>query len=187
VSGFLGRAWRMIVDERATDMQLSAAVVDQQATTEQLRVLHKTIKAVTEDVAKLSFNTAIARMMEFTNFFTRETHRPREVMRQFVLLLSPFAPHIAEELWEVLGGAETLAYEPWPAYDEALLAEETVELPVQINGKVRSRLRLPAEASAAEAEQAALADPRIVELLAGKQLLKAVVVPGRMVNLVIKP
>jgi leucyl-tRNA synthetase len=187
VSGFLGRAWRMIVDERASDMQLSAAVVDQEATTEQLRVLHKTIKAVTDDIAKLSFNTAIARMMEFTNFFTRETHRPREVMRQFVLLLSPFAPHIAEELWEALGEGGTLAYEPWPAYDEALLVEETVELPVQINGKVRSRLRLPAEASAAEAEQAALADPRIVELLAGKQLLKAVVVPGRMVNLVIKP
>jgi leucyl-tRNA synthetase len=101
-------------------------------------VLHRTIKAVTDDVAKLSFNTAIARMMEFTNFFTKLDRRPRAVLEPFVLLLSPFAPHMAEELWQALGHAKTLAYEPWPKYDEALLVESTIVLPVQINGKVRS-------------------------------------------------
>src|SRR5262249_26458201 len=139
VHGFLGRAWRMIVDDRADEMQLNASVCDAAPSEEQLRMLHRTVKAVTEDIGKLSLNTAIARMMEFTNFFTKETVRPRACMEPFVLLLAPFAPHIAEELWEALGRSKTLAYEPWPKYDESLLAESTVEVPVQINGKVRSK------------------------------------------------
>ena len=106
VYGFLNRAWRMIVDDNAADVQLNAAICDDPPTDEQNRVLHKTIKAVTDDIAKLSFNTAIARMMEFTNFFTRQDRRSRTVMEQFVLLLSPFAPHIAEELWQALGHNE---------------------------------------------------------------------------------
>ncbi|NOZ38607.1 MAG: leucine--tRNA ligase, partial [Planctomycetes bacterium] len=108
VFGFLNRVWRMIVDDQSDTLQLSAVINDAPPTDEQNRVLHKTIKAVTTDIEKLSFNTAIARMMEFTNFFTKQKQRPRVVMEQFVLLLSPFAPHIAEELWQVLGHAETL-------------------------------------------------------------------------------
>jgi leucyl-tRNA synthetase len=107
-------------------------------------------------------------------------------MEPFVLLLSPFAPHVAEELWQVLGHAQTLAYEPWPRFEEALLREDTVELPVQVNGKLRSVVRVPAEADRAAMEAAARQDPKIAELLAGKTVVKVVVVPGRMVNFVVK-
>ncbi len=103
VRGFLDRVWRMIVDDRAEAVQLNAAVQDVEPTAEQNRVLHKTIKAVTDDLEQMSFNTAIARMMEFTNFFLKADVRPRAAMEQFVLLLSPFAPHMAEELWQALG------------------------------------------------------------------------------------
>jgi leucyl-tRNA synthetase len=186
VRGFLDRAWRMLVDERADATILHSAVQDVPCTEEQLRVLHRTIKAVTEDIEKLSFNTAIARMMEFTNYFTRQEVRPRAAMEPFVLLLSPFAPHIAEELWQVLGHARTLAYEPWPPFDEALLQEATVEIPVQLNGKVRARITVPAGTPATQIEAAAKADPRVAGLLQGKTIVKCVVVAGRLVNFVVK-
>ena len=112
--GFLDRVWRLIVDDKAEELKLNEAVQNVPPTDEQLRTLHKTIKYVTEDVQRLEFNTAIARMMEFTNFFTKQSVRPREIMEKFVLILSPFAPHIAEELWQLLGHDKTLAYEPWP-------------------------------------------------------------------------
>jgi leucyl-tRNA synthetase len=186
VYNFLGRVWRMIIDDRAEEMRLSPAVVDETPTEEDLRVLHRTIKAVTEDVAKLSFNTAIARMMEFTNHFTKQDRRPRAAMEPLVLLLSPFAPHIAEELWEALGNKGTLAYEPWPKYDESLLTESTIELPVQINGKVRSKITVPADADQAATLAAAKADPKVADYLAGKPIVKEIVIPGRMVNIVVK-
>jgi leucyl-tRNA synthetase len=186
VFGFLGRAWRMIIDERAESVMLHAAVQAVPPTTEQNRMLHKTIKAISNDVEQMSFNTAIARMMEFTNFFFKEERRPKEAMEKFVLLLSPFAPHIAEELWQALGHANTLAYEPWPQYDEALIKEDTVEIPVQINGKLRGRIQLPIDVDKAALETAARNDPHIAELLAGKTIVKAIVVPGRMVNFVVK-
>lgn len=186
VHGFLHRVWRMIVDEKADELILNSAVTDERLTQDQARVLHKTIQAVTQDIAKLEFNTAIARMMEFTNFFTKQDSRPREAMEKLVLLLSPYAPHLAEELWQLLGHSDTLAYEPWPEYDEALIAEDKLEIPVQINGKVRSKIRVPAGADQGAIEAAARNDPRIVELLAGKQIVKTVVVPGRLVNFVIR-
>ena len=147
VSRFLGRAWRMIVDERADDLQLNPAVQDVPPTEAQDRVLHKTIQTVTEDVEKLSFNTAISRLMEFTNEFTKADVRPRTAMESFVLLLAPFAPHIAEELWQLLGHAETLAYAPWPQFDESKVAEDTIEIPVQVNGKLRAKITVPADAT----------------------------------------
>src|SRR5262249_41164466 len=157
-------------------------------TDEQNRTLHKTIAAVTKDLDHLDFNTAIARMMEFTNFFTKETTRPKEAMEKFVLLLSPFAPHVAEELWQALGHAKTLAYEPWPSVDERFLKEDTVEIPVQINGKLRGKITVPAAAANDQAalEAAAKADPKVAELLTGKTIVKAVIVPGRLVNFVIR-
>ncbi len=103
-----------------------------------------------------------------------------------MLLLSPFAPHMAEELWQLLGHDETLAYEPWPSFDESLIKEDTVEVPVQINGKVRGRVTVPADADQAALEAAAKADAKIAELLDGKTIVKAIVVPGRMVNFVVK-
>jgi leucyl-tRNA synthetase len=186
VHNFLGRVWRLIIDDHAEKMALSAAVVDRPPTDDENRTLHRTIEAVTSDLAKLKFNTAIARMMEFTNFFTKLADRPRAALEKFVLLLSPFAPHMAEELWQALGHAETLAYEPWPKFDPALAREDTIEIPVQINGKVRSKLAVPTEIDAKALEAAARADARIAELLAGKQVVKAIVVPGRLVNFVIK-
>lgn len=149
-------------------------------------MLHKTVRAVTEDIAKLSFNTAIARMMEFTNFFTKADRRPRAVLEPFVLLLAPFAPHIAEELWQSLGHKSTLAYEPWPAYDESLLVESELEIPVQINGKLRGKITIAADADKETMIAAARSDARISELLDGKEIRNTVAVPGRMVNFVIK-
>ena len=186
VYGFLNRAWRMIVDENAETMQLNAAVCDEPPTDEQNRVLHKTIKAVTDDIAKLSFNTAIARMMEFCNYFTKQDRRPQAVMEQFVLLVSPFAPHMAEELWQVLGHDGTLAYAAWPVCDESLLVEEELEIPVQINGKVKAKITVPVAADQAKIEEIARADPKVAKLLEGKQVIKTIVVPKRLVNFVVK-
>ena len=186
VYGFLGRVWRMIVDERSEELILNPAVVDTPPGIEQNRVLHQTIKAVTEDVSELRFNTAIARMMEFTNFFTKETSRPREAMTSFVLLLSPFAPHIAEELWQVLGHQESIACASWPEFNHELAKEHTVEVAVQIKGKVRSKINVPADADQQTILTAAKEDPKIAALLAGKSIVKEIVVPGRLVNFVIK-
>jgi leucyl-tRNA synthetase len=124
--------------------------------------------------------------MEFTNYFTKEERRPRAVMKPFVLLLSPFAPHLAEELWQLLGHKKSLAYEPWPKADEAWLKEDTVEVPVQVNGKLRSRVVVAADADAAAIEAAARADERTADLLAGKQIAKVIVVLGKLVNFVVK-
>jgi leucyl-tRNA synthetase len=186
VFGFLGRVWRLIIDERAESMQLNAAVVDRPPNVEENRILHQTIQAVTNDIATLSFNTAISRMMEFTNYFTSASERPREALEKFVLLLSPFAPHIAEELWQALGHKDSLAYEPWPQFDPALAKEDTVEVPVQINGKLRSKITVATGAAKAELEAAARADEKVRDLLNGKEIVKVIVVPGRLVNFVIK-
>ena len=184
VKSFLDRVWRMIVDDRAEAIELHAAVGDHEPTEEQTRILHKTIMAVSNDIEKLSFNTAISRMMEFVNFFTGQDKRPQTIMEQFVLLLSPMAPHLCEELWSVLGHDQTLAYEPWPQYDEALTVESTVEIPVQILGKVRSRISVQRGLAKDALEAAALADSRIQELIDGKTVRKVIVVPDRLVNIV---
>ena len=186
VFGFLNRVWRMILDDHAEEIVLNKAVCEDIPTNEQLRVLHRTVKAVTEDISRLSFNTAIARMMEFTNHFTKADSRPRSVLEPFLLLLSPFAPHIAEELWQVLGHEKTLAYEPWPTYDESVLAESVVEIPVQINGKLRGKVEVPVDADAELMEQIARQDDHVAEHLEGKQLVKVIAVPGRMVSFVVK-
>jgi leucyl-tRNA synthetase len=186
VRGFLDRAWRMIVDDRAETMTLNAAVQRVEPSVAQNRVLHKTIKAVTYAIEQMSFNTAIARMMEFVNFFSHEDARPWRAMESFVLLLAPFAPHMAEELWKQLGHGETLAYEPWPVHDEALLKEDTIEVPVQVNGKLRGKVQLPAGADNAAIEAAARADEKVAEWLAGKTVMKTILVPGRLVNFVVK-
>jgi leucyl-tRNA synthetase len=186
VHSFLNRVWRLIIDDRAETMTLNATIVDRAPTTEENRILHQTIQAVTDDIAKLSFNTAIARMMEFTNFFTSASERPREAMEKLVLLLSPFAPHIAEELWQALGHPESLAHEQWPEFDPSLAKEDTIDIPVQINGKVRSKITVPPDADEAQLKAAALADPRISELTTGKTIANVIVVSGRLVNIVVK-
>lgn len=184
VHRFLARVWRMMTDERADEVRLNAAVQDTAPTDEQSRILHRTIKAVTEDIEKLSFNTAISRMMEFTNAFSQFETRPVSCLRDFTLLLSPFAPHMAEELWQLLGHDESLAYVAWPECDEAQLVESQIELPVQVNGKLRARLTAPADADRDTLQQ--LAAEAAASQLEGKQVVKVIVVPGRMVNFVVK-
>ena len=186
VAKFLDRVWRMIVNERAEEVRLNAAVREVEPSTEQNRVLHKTIQAVTKDVEQMAFNTAIARMMEFTNYFLGCEARSKLAMERFVLLLSPFAPHLAEELWQVLGHGTTLAYEPWPEYDESQLHEDTLQIPVQVNGKLRAVVRVAAAATRDELESAARREPKVAEALAGKTVQKVIVVPGRMVSFVVK-
>jgi leucyl-tRNA synthetase len=153
---------------------------------EQNRVLHRTIRDVTLDIRRLSFNTAIAKMMEFTNFFTGCEVRSREAMEKIVLLLAPFAPHAAEELWELLGHTKTLAYEPWPTYDEAAIRETSVEIPVQILGKLRGKVVVAADADEKTIEAAARSDEKIAALLEGKTVVKTIIVPKKLVNFVVK-
>lgn len=183
---FLSRVWRIIVDEAAETPKLNASVQDVQADPETLKLLHKTIKKVTEDTEGLRFNTAIAGMMEFSNHLTSEVKvRPKAVLEKFVLILAPYAPHIGEELWQVLGHSTSLAYEPWPAYDPALVRDDEIEIPVQINGKVKAKLVVPADADAATLEKIALADPKVQKQIAGKTVKKVIVKPKQMVSIVV--
>ncbi|HEX3600228.1 MAG TPA: class I tRNA ligase family protein, partial [Lacipirellulaceae bacterium] len=189
VFGFLNRVWRLIIDDRAEANQLNAAIVDRPPSGDENRVLHQTIGAVTDDIVKLSFNTAISRMMEFTNYFTAASERPRAAMEKFVLLLSPFAPHMAEELWQSLGHNESLAHEPWPDFDSTLAKEDSIEVPVQINGKVRLKLKVPAGISDMELESKARSQgiewwTRTNMKHAEFELKK--LVSGRMVSFVVK-
>jgi len=186
VRGFLDRCWRLIVDERADALVIAPQVCDDAPTDDQLREIHRAIDKVTRDIQALSFNTAIARMMEFVNFCTPLERRPRAILEPFVALLAPFAPHIAEELWEILGQPAPASLAPWPAADSRWLHDDTVEIPVQVQGKLRGRVVVPADADAETMKAAAAADPRIAELLAGREIVKVVAVPGRLVNFVLR-
>jgi leucyl-tRNA synthetase len=182
---FLARAWRMVVDAEAEEIRLDPKVQDVALTAEQAKVAARTVAAVTDDLEALRFNTAISRLMEFTNFFTGQETRPKTAMETFALLLAPMAPHLAEELWQILRHETSLAYEPWPDYDPALLKDEEIEVPVQVNGKLRARVVVPAESDGADIEIAARRDERIAVLLEGKTVRKVVVVPGKLVNFVV--
>jgi leucyl-tRNA synthetase len=190
ISRFLNRAWRMIVDEESPMLRSSSKMVEgdepeAQPTLEQLRVLHKTIQAVTGDLQELRFNTAISRLMEFVNFFTGQTSRPRACVEPFVLMLAPLAPHIAEEMWQALGHLESLAYEPWPQFEEQYTRDDVVELPIQINGRVRSRLLAAVSSSRDELERAALSDAKVKKYIEGRAVGKVIVVPNRLINIVV--
>ncbi|MCP4246107.1 MAG: leucine--tRNA ligase [bacterium] len=178
----LNRIWRLVVDEDTGG--LSPALTDAAPTEATLRLLHKTIKKVGQDVEAFKFNTAIGQMFDLVNHLTPLEHRPRSVIETFVLLVAPFAPHLGEELWRRLGHDESLAYLPWPAHDEALTRDQEIEIPVQINGKVRARITVPAGADEAALESAARAAPKIAEAIEGQTVRKVIVVKGRLVNLV---
>jgi leucyl-tRNA synthetase len=186
IARFLGRVWRMIADEKSETIELNPAIQDIPPTADQLRFLHKTIAAVTQDLDNLGFNTAISRMMEFVNELTPQEPRPKSIVSPFVLLLSPLAPHLAEELWELLGHTTTLAYEPWPRFDPSLLVESEVEIPVQVLGKLRGRVKVPAGADQSVVEDLARNDANVGQFLAGKQIVKVIFVKDRMVNFVVK-
>jgi leucyl-tRNA synthetase len=175
---FLQRLWRLVVDEETG----ATRVVDEPADEETRRLLHRVIDGVRADMEELRFNTAIAKLIELTNRATQVVPS-REVVEPLVLMTSPFAPHIAEELWRRLGHEDSVAYAAFPAADPALLAAEAVTYPVQVNGKVRARIEVPADAPEVEVTAAALA--AVAGQLGGRDPRKVIVVPGRMVSVVV--
>ena len=183
VHRFMKRVWSLFV---ADDGSLHPRIVESGGDPEMLRVLHYTIKEVTAGIENLQFNTAIARMMEFVNAAMKSGPIEKSWADRFVLVLSAFTPHIGEELWERLGHTDTLAYEPWPVHDEALLIVDTIEVPVQVNGKLRSVLRVPKDAGKDEVVAAARADSKAAPHLEGKQVVKEIYVAGKLLNLVVK-
>jgi leucyl-tRNA synthetase len=151
---------------------------------ETLRMLHHTIKRVTDDLEHYRFNTAISAMMEFTNYLTPMAEKPKSVLKTFVQLLAPFAPHLAEEVWQALGETFSLSYAPWPVYNPELLKLDAIEIPVQVNGKIRTRLSVATGMADDALKQLALADPKVQEFIAGKPIKKMIIVPGKLVNIV---
>jgi leucyl-tRNA synthetase len=180
VHRFLQRVWRNIIDEATGDVRLLTHDADD----ETVRQLHIAISGVREELDNLRFNTAIAKLIEFNNHLTKLGGCPQDMAEPLVKMLAPLAPHAAEELWQKLGHADSVAYEPFPVANPALLVADTVEYPVQINGKVRSRITVAADADADSVQATALADEKVVAALAGGAPKKIIVIPGRMVNIV---
>jgi leucyl-tRNA synthetase len=190
VARFLARVWRLLMTEnQAGEWKLSARLREVDPTSVQIKITHATIKKVTEDIESLSFNTAISQMMIFVNAFTNAETIPLPAMRTFLVLLSPFAPHLSSELWEKLNmkfqDAGDITEQKWPAYDERLLLEDELEIVIQINGKVRDRMKMSILANEEEMKAAALANRRIQELTSGRTIHKVIVVPKKLVNVVV--
>ena len=185
---FLQRLWRLVIDENTGNL---VVVDDAVLTDDDNKALHRTVAGVREDYAELRLNTVVAKLIEYVNYLTKAypTGAPRSAVEPVVLMVAPVAPHIAEELWTRLGNKTadgTVAYEPFPTFDEQWLVDDTIELPVQVNGKVRGRVTVAVDAAQADIIAAALADPGIANHVEGKTVVKEIVVPGRMVNLVVK-
>ena len=181
VNRFLRRIWRNFVDESSDALLVS----DEPASDEQLRLLHKTIKKVSEDMGRLSFNTAIAALIEMNNDLVSLDRIPRALAEPFVLMLSPLAPHVSEELWSRMGHDESLANAPWPVAEERYLIADTIELPVQINGKTRASIQVPADASKEAILEIARANDTVSRFINGGTIRREIYVPGRIVNLVV--
>ena len=186
IARFLARVWRLMMSEnQAGKWELSSAVQDVDLTKAQQKILHATIKKVTGDIESLSFNTAISQMMIFVNAFTTAESIPLSAMQTFLILLNPFAPHLSSELWENVKLPGQITEQPWPGYDEKFLIEDEVEIVIQVNGKVRDRMNMSIQASKEELKAAALANPKIQQLIAGKIVQKTVIVPKKLVNIVV--
>ncbi|OHF35792.1 leucine--tRNA ligase [Corynebacterium sp. HMSC074A01] len=181
---FLQRLWRLVVDEETGEVTVNDAELSE----DDAKQLHRTIAGVREDYEHLRDNTVVAKLIEYVNYLTKTypDSAPRAAVTPLVQMVAPVAPHIAEELWAKLGHTDTLTFEPFPTFDESLLTDDTVEVPVQINGKVKARIDVAVDASKEDMERTALADARVAELTDGKTIVKTIVVPGRMVNLVVE-
>ena len=180
VHRFLKRVNRLVTETEFADRETTKA---------EAKSLAAMVKKVGGDLEAMAFNTAISAMMVFVNEaeeFAKAGPLPRRYLETFVLCLSPFAPHLAEELWQKLGHEGTIAYEPWPGYDEAALVENEVEIPVQVLGRLRGRVKVSVSATPAEMEAAARANPDVARHLEGRQVVKVIAVPKRMVNFVCK-
>ena len=179
---FLDRVWRLFVTPEHTLAEKVVAENDGKLD----KVYNETVKKVTEDYEKLSFNTAIAQMMIFINESYKATSIPREYVEGFVKLLNPIAPHMTEEIWSVLGHEETMTYEAWPTYDEAKLVSDTITIIAQVNGKLRGRIEVPATISKEEMQEVAMANENVQNFISGKEIVKVIAVPGKLVNIVVK-
>jgi leucyl-tRNA synthetase len=188
VSRFLARVWRLIMTEnQGGEWEVSAAVRETEPTKAQQKITHATVKKVTEDIEALAFNTAISQMMIFVNAFIpkRETDVvPVSAMRTFLVLLNPFAPHITSELWQRLESPGDITSQPWPAFDEKFLIEDEIDIVLQVNGKVRDRIRVALDASDADLEEAARANAKVRNAVGTQTIRKVVVVPKKLVNIV---
>ncbi len=178
---FLDRVWRLLV---ADNGELNTSIQDQHGTDSFERVYHQTVKKITEDFEGLRFNTGISQLMVFVNEANKQNVLPKYAAEGFVKLLSPIAPHIAEELWGKLGHSGSIAYESWPVWDEAKLVEKEVEIVVQINGKVKAKLSVPADITREDMEQAAMDSDAVQSGIEGKTVRKVIAVPGKLVNIV---
>ncbi len=179
---FLDRIWRLFTTDEGT---LAEKVQNSTDTTLE-KSYHQTVKKVTEDFEHLRFNTAISQMMVFINDCYKAEVIPTEYAEGFVKLLAPIAPHVAEELWQILGYSETISYEAWPTYDESKLVDDEIEVIVQVNGKLRSKVKVAKDASKEQLEQIAQEDEKVKEFTEGKQIIKVIAVPGKLVNIVVK-
>ncbi|MFA6292378.1 MAG: leucine--tRNA ligase [Victivallales bacterium] len=175
IDRFINKVWRMLNEFE---------IADEPMTREQLRILHHTIKKVGDDIETLDLNTAVSQMMIFTNEFSRTGKIPREALESFVKILSPFAPHVCEELWEMLGHEGSIAREPWPEYREEFLKLDEIEILVQVKGKPKARMTMPSGISQDEMQSLALSNPDVQKEVAGKKIIKIISVPGRLVNIV---
>lgn len=187
VNRFLNRAWRLIIDDKTGE--LNSNLKDIEASKDQLKVLHETIKKVTDDIESLRFNTAISSLMIFTNEANQWKTIPKSIAQDFVVLLSPFAPHVCEELWKLLGNSDSIAYAEWPEFVEEYLKEDSILYPIQINGKVRSEIHIPAD-KATDKEFVlgqAKRDDKVNEYLKNAEIIKEIFVPKRIINIVVKP
>jgi leucyl-tRNA synthetase len=185
VSRFLARVWRLMMTEnQAGEWELSAAVQDAEPTKAQQKITHATIKKVTEDIEALAFNTAISQMMIFVNAFTNLEMIPVSAMRTFLVLLNPFAPHISSELWQQLKSPGDITSQSWPRHEESFLVEDEVEIVLQVNGKVRDRIKAALDATSEQLEAAARANEKVRNAVGSQTIRKVVVVPKKLVNIV---
>ena len=186
VARFLARVWRLMMDETQTGAwEVSSRVQAVEPDKAQQRILHATIKKVTEDIDALAFNTAISQMMVFVNAFTNAPVVPASAMCTFLVLLNPFAPHISSELWEkICGRGSDITAERWPEFDEALLVEDEVDIVLQVNGKLRDKVRVPIDATQEQLEEIARSNERVREFVAGKEIRKVIAIRNKLVNVV---
>jgi leucyl-tRNA synthetase len=184
---FLNRVWNLIIDQSgAVKGSIRANVNETEQVLALEKSLHRTIKKVTEDIEQMKFHTAIAALMSFTNDAAEAPEIPKSIIERFVLLLAPFAPHLGEELWEKLGHSKTLAYETWPAFDPKLAKADKLTIAVQVNGKLRDTLEVDAEVEDSTLLKLAKESEKVLPYIADKSLVKEIVVPKRLVNLVVK-
>jgi leucyl-tRNA synthetase len=183
---FLGRVWRLMIDESSGDLR--GEITEDEPSGEQLKTLHECIKKVTGDIEDLSFNTAISALMIFVNKANKWKQYPVSLLESFIKLLSPFAPHLSEELWQKLGHKQSISYEPWPKWEEKYLLSETETYPVQVNGNVRANIDVPAETAKDKdiVLEQAKAEENVQRYLEKGKLVKEIFVPGRIINFVVK-